>query len=155
MGPIAPLMGMLGPLLSAGTSLMGAFGAKDTGKANAAAIGAQTDEEARRMVAQNERTEARARATAAASGTTMAGTPSSFLDAMQKENQAELDYFRRTGQQKQGAARAEGDAAFQSGLAGAVGGIGSAFGGFGGGGGSSGTAASTGSRPNQNTWLYM
>ena len=140
-------MGMIAPLIGAVTSLMGAFGAKDTGKANAAAIGAQTDEEARRMVAQNERTEARARATAAASGTTMSGTPSGFLDAMKKENQAELDYFRRTGQPKQSAARAEGDAAFQSGIGSAIGGVGSAIGGFGGvGGGSSSPAASTGSR---------
>ena len=148
-------MGMIAPLIGAVTSLMGAFGAKDTGKANAAAIGAQTDEEARRMVAQNERTEARARAASAASGVTTTGTASSFLDAMQKENQQELDYFRRTGQQKQSAARAEGDAAFQSGLAGAVGGIGSAIGGGGFGGFGGGTAASTTSRPQQNTWLYM
>ena len=147
-------MGMISPLIGAVTSLMCAFGAKDTGKANAAAIGAQTDEEARRMVAENERTEARARASAAASGTTMAGTPSSFLDAMKQENQAELDYFRRTGREKQGAARAEGDTAFWSGIGGAAGGIGSAVGGFGGFGGSK-SAASTGSRPNQNTWLYM
>ena len=150
MGPIAPILAIAGPLLSAGSQLMGAFGAKDKGDSNSAAIRAETAEKVRRQEAQNLQQESRARAASAASGVTSAGTPSSYLSGLMEENKAELDFLKKSGGRQASIAKDQGQSAFLGGLAGAGGtaagaasGIGSAFGG------------QQKKSKSQNDWLYM
>ncbi len=148
MGPIAPMLAIMGPLLSAGMQVMGAFGAKDAGKANAKNIQVETDERVRRQGAEDLRQESRARAVSAASGVTTQGTPSSFMSNLMEENKAELDFLRQSGSSQASIAKGQGQQAFLGGLGGAAGtaagaasGIGDAFGGK--------------QKNRQDDWLYM
>ena len=74
-----------------------AKGAKGAGEANAAAIQAETAEESRRMAAASAQTSAEGRVKAAASGTKVSGSSARVLATLGEEQQARLDWLKKSG----------------------------------------------------------
>ena len=122
MGPIMPFLPIIGSIVSAGMSLLGAKSDKAAGKANAALIKEET-EEARRRLADTQRSIAgEAVAKGAASGVKVGmGTQALFIETLKSRQAAELLFL-----QKSGASRAEIEE--KIGAAKATQGLGSAFG---------------------------
>ena len=126
MAAALPIMAALGPLLSGGMQLLGGMGAKQAGSSNAAADRAEAAESARREEVQNEETQARGRAAAAASGVTTGGTPSLFLEAQEAEGKRQIDWLKRAGESRAKSSEREGTQGLYKGIGGAFGSIGSA-----------------------------
>lgn len=67
---------------------------------NARRVSQETDEESRRMSKMQREQEATARAKAAASGVQQSGSISEYLEGMMSENQAQLDWHKKSGQSR-------------------------------------------------------
>ena len=76
---------------------------------NAALIEAESREEGRRLKFQAEKEQSLARARAAASGITMAGSPGLYVSEMENVMQDELDWLRKSSESRQDITRRTGE----------------------------------------------
>ena len=114
------VVGAFGSLVSAGKQMEAASDAKRAARANAAAIEAETAEEARRLKLEQDRTEASSRAAAAASGS---GGVSQDLyqDFLGDEHAKELAWLKKSGASQANITRIQGNAAASTARANAFG----------------------------------
>ena len=75
---------------------------------NAAAIEAETREEARRLALQQKQLEGTSRARAAASGITSSGSFGDYMSFLEQENQRQLEWLNESGQRRADIARRGG-----------------------------------------------
>ena len=94
--------------------------AADLAKYNSNQIKAETAEKVRRQEAEDLRREAAANAIAHGRGVRVSGSVSKYLDEMQRENDANIDWLKRSGASQAYVARKEGSTAKKQAYAGAV-----------------------------------
>lgn len=90
--------------VSAGASIYGGITAsskaKKAGKRNAKMIRRETAEQVRRLEYQNRQTLGQTVANIGASGVRFAGTPRSYLNEMQKQQQLQVDWLEKSGRMR-------------------------------------------------------
>lgn len=119
MAAAVPVIQVAAAVIGAGAAVKGAVDAKKAGKENAARIKAETEEQARRTRIEQQKTEALARARAAASGA-QGGSVDVFLAGMQDQHAKELQWLGKSGSMNASAAKQQGKTGFASGIGTAV-----------------------------------
>ncbi len=107
MAAAIPVISVVGSIIGAGSAVMGAMDAKKAGKENAARAKAEAEEQARRTRIDQQKTEALARARAAASGS-QGGSVDAYLTGLQDEHQKELQWIGKAGGMQASAANTAG-----------------------------------------------
>lgn len=119
MAVAVPVIQVAAAVIGAGAAIKGAVDAKKAGKENAARIKAETEEQARRTRIEQQKTEALARARAAASGA-QGGSVDVFLAGMQDQHAKELQWLGKASGMNQSSAIKQGQAGFASNMGTAV-----------------------------------
>lgn len=102
---------IVAPAMSAREQYKAGEQAKDIGRANAAAIAAETEERVRVVQEENRRRESAARARAAASG--LSGASSEiYINALMETGRQDIDWLRKAGESRESAALSEGQTAY-------------------------------------------
>lgn len=115
-----PFVQVAAAVIGAGAAVKGAVDAKKAGKENAARIKAESEEQARRTRIDQQKTEALARARAAASGA-QGGSVDMYLSNMQNEHAKELQWLGKSAGMNASSAIKQGNTGFASGLGTAAG----------------------------------
>lgn len=103
-----PFVQVAAAVIGAGAAVKGAVDAKKAGKENAARAKAEAEEQARRTRIDQQKTEALARARAAASGS-QGGSVDAYLAGLQDEHQKELQWIGKAGGMQASAAKTAGN----------------------------------------------
>ncbi len=102
-----PFVQVAAAVIGAGAAIKGGMDAKKAGKENAARAKAEAEEQARRTRIDQQKTEALARARAAASGS-QGGSVDAYLAGLQDEHQKELQWIGKAGGMQASAANTAG-----------------------------------------------
>lgn len=135
MAEAAPAIMAISAIIGAGTAAYSAYSqaeaaedAKKIGEQNAALARAETEEEARRLEKEQERTAGLARARAFASGVDPESMSTQlFLEDLETTQREELDWLRRSGYSRADIAEEQGELARAKGMAGAYASAGDVF----------------------------
>jgi hypothetical protein len=82
------------------SGISGANKAKQAGRMNAALIREETEEESRRMLNDIKTSEGMSAALSAASGVQVSGSRELSIESVKKENKAQLDWLKKSGEKK-------------------------------------------------------
>lgn len=107
MAAAMPVISVVASVVGAGIAVKGAMDAKKAGKENAARAKAEAEEQARRTRIEQQKTEALARARAAAGGS-QGGSVDAYLSGLQSEHQKELQWIAKAGGMRESAEKTAG-----------------------------------------------
>lgn len=105
-----PVISVVASVVGAGAAVKGAMDANKAGKENAARAKAEAEEQARRTRIDQQKTEALARARAAASGS-QGGSVDAYLAGLQDEHMKELQWIGKAGSMQESSAKTAGKSA--------------------------------------------
>lgn len=110
MAAAIPVISVVASVVGAGAAVKGAMDANKAGKENAARAKAEAEEQARRTRIDQQKTEALARARAAASGS-QGGSVDAYLAGLQDEHMKELQWIGKAGSMQESSAKTAGKSA--------------------------------------------
>lgn len=126
MAVAVPVIQIGAAIIGAAAAAKGAIDAKKAGKENAARVKAESEEQVRRTRIEQQKTEALARARAAASGA-QGGSVDVYMAGLQSEHQKELQWLGKSASMNASSAIQQGNTGFASGLGTAAGYAGTAL----------------------------